>query len=124
MSEARDIEEIVRDLDSELGQWANGKFVDPWVHRRINLLIADWRAKKAEIERLYGELDVLGASHKDLAKRMATTGRDAADSAYAKCEEIAEYEAAQGWSSARRIADAIAALRQRHADGASATDAG
>jgi hypothetical protein len=96
MSEARDIEALVAEFEDDT---KNGDYGDdewyPFTIAELRSLVADWRAKKAEI-----------------------------DSAYAKCEAIAEYEAAQGWSSARRIADAIADLRQRHAGGVTATDAG
>jgi hypothetical protein len=136
MSEARDIESIVADL---AGTYTD----DTWLAVRIDALIADWRAKKAEIERRgatlilpsrLSELETrlgkrpwpanFAGMNRDIALELleaARAGINAADAAYAKCEEIAEYEAAQGWSSARRIADTITALRQRHAEGAENT---
>lgn len=54
MTEERDIEEIVATLETELH-----RFSDPLV----SALIADWRAKKAEIERLYRDLGSLISAH-------------------------------------------------------------
>ena len=100
----------------------------------VSALIADWRARGEEIERLrtsrglcYRELDVLSVSHKDLAHRLATVGQDAAEAMRARCEAIArEHDAGPyptgdeiadsniiGYRTARdQIADAIAAWKR------------
>lgn len=99
MTGARDIEEIV--ADAEL--WATIPDAADCL-----ALLADWRAKKAEIERLREDE---GPSFQDIDQMI----EDAAEDMRARCEVIArEYEAEIGElgpTTADHIADAIAALK-------------
>ena len=78
MTEARDIEGIVAEWERNM-RLQDGKttMLAVW-HSDARAIVADWRAKKAEIERLKmsrelveKEIDALSASHKDLAHRLA-----------------------------------------------------
>ena len=114
----RSVNEIVaRFYPEDESEWP-GK---PITIGEIHALIADWRARGEEIEKLRvsvdlreKELDAGAACMKDLGKRMATAGRDAAEDMRARCEAIAraEYERTRlpVCLAAERIADAIAAL--------------
>lgn len=115
MTEAREIEEIVAWMESEMNISHTSRYID---FHHIAALISDWRAKKDEIERLRAslvladmELDVAAAYGRDLAKRMATTGRDAAEATRAKCEAIArKYYELRTEGTSLDIAETIAAL--------------
>src|SRR6185312_2633027 len=65
------VEDIVAEIEAEMAKRRDTLMIDM---ESARALIADWRKRGEARDSLEKELDVLGASHKDLAHRLARMG--------------------------------------------------